>query len=112
MIDAQENRLNGVTLQGVYVGEIFVTGSQGKGDGVVEFDLYGNGEDFKVIKDIDGREVTSDISSGHTTISTNIDQATLIGGGFCSDDATCADFYGSHGCLGHHSWEVFFQRNY
>jgi uncharacterized protein YraI len=112
VVDANGVRLNGVALKGIYVGEVLVTGSQGKGDGVIEYDLHGSGEGFFVLRDADGRDATSDRAEGFTTISPDIGQDTLIAAGYCSDDATCADFYYSYGCSGHHSWEAKFVRNY
>jgi hypothetical protein len=65
-----------------------------------------------VIRNNDGREATSDRAEGFTTQSRDIDQATLINAGYCSNDADCQIFYGSWGCNGHHSWEATFKRNY
>jgi len=112
VVDANGAPLNGVTLQGIYTGAVLVTGSQGKGDGRIEYDLYGTGEGFRVIKDADGREAISDNAEGFTTKSLDIDQATLIAGGYCTNDSDCQDFYASYGCTGHHSWEATFQRNF
>lgn len=112
VLDANGGRLNGVALQGIYTGEIFVTGDQGKGDGIIEFDLYGPGEGFRVIRNNDGRDATSDNAEGFTTRSLDIDVPTLIGAGYCSNDADCQIFYNSFGCTGHHSWEATFKRNY
>ncbi len=112
VLDANGGRINGVTLQGIYTGEVRVTGAQGKGDGVIEYDLYGPGEGFRVVRDSDGREATSDNAEGFTTISPNIDVPTLIGAGYCTDQADCDVFYYSYGCSGHHSWEATFKRNY
>lgn len=112
VLDANGVRLNGVMLEGIYTGEKIVTGSQGKGDGVMEFDLYHSGEAFKVITNNDGRPATSDNADGFTTRSMDIDEATLIAGGYCSNHDDCQVFYSSFGCLGHHSWEATFKRNY
>jgi len=112
VIDANGVRLNGVALQGIYTGEIMVTGSQGKGDGIIEYDLYSTGEGFRVIRDVDGRDATSDNAEGFTTRSVDIPKETLIEAGYCSDSADCDTFYNSWGCQGHHSWEATFQRNY
>ncbi len=112
VIDANGVRLNGVRLKGIYTGEIIVTGSQGKGDGVIEYDLYGTGEGFTVIQNDDGREADSDRAEGFTTQSRDISQDLLIAGGYCTNDADCQIFYDSWGCNGHHSWEATFQRNY
>jgi uncharacterized protein YraI len=112
VLDAGGNRLNGIRLKGVYTGDELVTGDQGKGDGIIEFDLHGSGEGFTVIRNNDGREATSDRAEGFTTRSIDIDQQTLINTGYCSNDADCRIFYDSWGCHGHHSWEATFQRNY
>jgi uncharacterized protein YraI len=112
VIDANGVRLNGVRLKGIYTGEEIVTGSQGKGDGVIEYDLYGSGEGFVVIKNDDGREVDSDRAEGFTTQSRDISKDLLIATGYCTNDADCQIFYDSWGCNGHHSWEATFQRNY
>jgi hypothetical protein len=112
VIDANGVRLNGVRLKGIYTGEIMVTGSQGKGDGVIEYDLYSTGEGFSVIQNDDGREADSDRAEGFTTQSREISQDLLIAGGYCTNATDCQVFYDSWGCNGHHSWEATFQRNY
>lgn len=112
VLDANGGRLNGIRLKGIYTGEEFVTGDQGKGDGIIEFDLHGSGEGFTVIKNNDGREVTSDRAEGFTTRSVDIDKPTLIAAGYCTNDEDCQIFYNSWGCQGHHSWEAIFKRNY
>lgn len=112
VIDANGVRLNGVRLKGIYTGEIMVTGSQGKGDGVIEYDLYSTGEGFTVIQNDDGRESDSDRAEGFTTQSREISQDLLIAGGYCTNASDCQVFYDSWGCNGHHSWEATFQRNY
>ncbi len=112
VLDANGGRINGVQLKGIYTGFDVVTGAQGKGDGVIEFDLHGSGEGFMVVKNNDGREATSDRAEGFTTRSRDIDTATLIATGYCSSEEDCQIFYNSYGCQGHHSWEAIFQRNY
>jgi hypothetical protein len=112
VIDANGVRLNGVRLKGIYTGEEIVTGSQGKGDGIIEYDLYGTGEGFTVIKNDDGRDADSDRAEGYTTQSRDISKELLVAGGYCTNDADCQIFYDSWGCNGHHSWEATFQRNY
>jgi len=112
VIDANGVRLNGVRLKGIYTGEIMVTGSQGKGDGVIEYDLYSTGEGFTVIQNDDGRDADSDRAEGFTTQSREISQDLLIAGGYCTNATDCQIFYDSWGCNGHHSWEATFQRNY
>jgi uncharacterized protein YraI len=112
VIDANGVRINGVRLKGIYTGEVMVTGSQGKGDGVIEYDLYGTGEGFTVTQNDDGREAASDRAEGFTTQSLDISQDLLIAGGYCTNASDCQIFYDSWGCNGHHSWEATFQRNY
>lgn len=112
VLDAGGNRLNGVRLKGIYTGHELVTGDQGKGDGIIEYDLHTTGEGFMVIRNNDGREATSDRAEGFTTRSIDIDQDTLIATGYCTNDTDCRIFYDSWGCHGHHSWEAIFQRNY
>lgn len=112
ILDANGNRLNGVAVQAIYgAQEIFVTGSQGKGDGQVEF-VLGAGQGVKVIRDADGREVTSDVIDGMSTHSPDIDDADLISAKYCWDTASCDKFNYSAGCWGHHSWTVTFKRKY
>ncbi|MEZ4730914.1 MAG: SH3 domain-containing protein [Caldilineaceae bacterium] len=112
VLDANGGRLNGVRLKGIYTGYELVTGDQGKGDGIIEFDLHGTGEGFTVVQNNDGREATSDRAEGFTTRSVDIDKETLINTGYCTNDEDCQVFYNSWGCQGHHSWEAIFQRNY
>lgn len=112
VLDANGVRINGVRLRGIYTNFEVATGDQGKGDGIIEFDLHGSGEGFMVIRNDDGREATSDRAEGFTTRSIDIDQATLIATGYCTNDEDCKIFYDSWGCHGHHSWEATFQRNY
>lgn len=112
VLDANGNRINGIRLKGIYTGEELVTGDQGKGDGIIEFDLHGSGEGFTVIKNNDGRDATSDRAEGFTTRSLDIDKPTLIAAGYCTNDEDCQIFYNSWGCQGHHSWEAIFKRNY
>lgn len=112
VLDANGNRLNGVAVQAIYgAQEIFVTGAQGKGDGQAEF-VLGSGQGVKVIRDADGREVTSDVVDGMTTESPNIADEDLIAAGYCRDAESCDKFNYSAGCWGHHSWTVTFKRKY
>lgn len=111
VVDINGNRINGVVVSSIYSSESYATGSQGKGDGVVEFVLFG-GQDVKVVRDADGREVTSDVAYGMTTKSPEIPNEQLIQAGFCWDTASCDRFNFSAGCWGHHSWTVTFQRQY
>jgi hypothetical protein len=101
-----------VAVQALYgAQEIYVTGSQGKGDGQSEF-VLGSGQGVKIVRDADGREVTSDVVDGLSTHSPDIAHSDLIAAGYCRDDADCDRFNKSLGCWGHHSWSVTFQRKY
>lgn len=111
VLDAQGNRINGVAVQAEYgAREIFVTGSQGKGDGAVEF-VLGGGQDVKVIRDNDGRAVTSEKATGLSTVPSAIPFAYLMAGQYCTDEESCRKFVEAPGCWGHYSWTVTFQRN-
>jgi uncharacterized protein YraI len=112
VLDANGAPLNGIVLQGIYTGATLVTGDQGKGDGRVEYDLYGTGEGFQVVRNNDGREADSDKAEGFTTKSLDIPVPRLIEAGYCDDETTCQVFYNSYGCTGHHSWEATLKRNY
>jgi hypothetical protein len=112
VLDANGNPLNGVAVQAIYgAQEIYVTGSQGKGDGQSEF-VLGAGQGVKVVRDTDGHDVTSDVADGLITHSPDIPHADLIAAGYCHDDASCDTFNKSAGCWGHHSWTVTFKRRY
>ena len=105
--DAAGAALNGVTVKGVYSGEERVTGS--KGPGVAEIVLW-TGEDVFIVRDVDGRSVTSDVARGLTTQTHAISDAALIAAGYCKPE-TCAHFRSQNGCTGHYSWDAVFQRS-
>ncbi len=110
VLDANGDRLNGVAVQVQYgAKEIEVTGAQGRGDGVAEF-VLGGGQDVKVIRETDGRAVTSDLATGLSTNPQNIPFDELISGRYCQDEATCRNFAETNSCNGHFSWTVTFQR--
>lgn len=112
VLDAAGNRINGVAVQAIYgAQEVYVTGAQGKGDGQVEF-VLGRGQGVKVIRDADGREVTSETVDGLSTEPANIPYETLIGARYCDDEADCKAFVDLPGCWGHYSWTVTFKRKY
>ncbi len=112
VVDANGSLINGVAVQEEFgAKEIQVTGAQGKGDGTAEF-ILGRGQDVKVVRDADGRDVTSEVARGMVTTPGDIPYETLIGGQYCTDDASCKLFVDAPGCWGHYSWTVTFQRNY
>ena len=110
VLDENGNRLNGVAVQAEYgAKEIWVTGAQGKGDGVVEF-VLGSGQDVKVIRDADGTPVNSETATGLSTDPRGIDQESLISAGYCQDDDSCRTYVNNLSCIGHYSWTVTFER--
>lgn len=110
VLDESGNRLNGVAVQAEYgAKEIWVTGAQGKGDGIVEF-VLGNGQDVKVIRDADGSPVSSEAATGLSTDPRGIDQTSLISAGYCQDDDSCRTYVNNLSCIGHYSWTVTFAR--
>lgn len=110
VLDAGGNRLNGVTVRGVYRNEFRVTGE--KGPGMAQYDVNVDGDDIVVARDVDGRDVSSDVAKGLTAKTFNISHADLMAGGFCKDAAGCDAFIKTNGCYGHFSWTVTFQRTY
>ncbi len=108
--DANGAPLNGVTVQGVYRNELHTTGE--KGEGTAEMDMNVNGDDVIVLRDADGREVTSDRAAGNTARTYDIPFDQLIQGRFCSDAGSCQAFVDTTGCFGHFSWTVRFRRSY
>ena len=110
VLDANGNRLNGVAVQVQYgARETYITGSQGKGDGVAEF-VLGGGQDVKVIRNGDGSPANSDVATGLSTNPQNIPFDTLLSAQYCQDEATCKNFAETGGCNGHFSWSVTFRR--
>ena len=110
VLDANGNRLNGVAVQVQYgAKEIYVTGSQGKGDGVAEF-VLGSGQDVKVLRDNNGRDVSSDLVTGLVTNPAYIPYETLIASQYCQDEDSCKNFADTYSCEGHFSWTVTFKR--
>lgn len=110
VLDAAGNRLDGVTVRGVYRNEYQVTGS--KGPGLAQYDVNVDGDDIVVARDADGRDVSSDLAKGLTAKPWLIPHDFLIQGRFCRDTATCDAFVAGNGCYGHYSWTVTFQRTY
>lgn len=109
-VDAAGAPLNGVTIKAALgAQEEIVTGHKGV-PGDAEF-VLGGGQEVYVIRDVDGRQVTSDYARGMTTDPHGIPIPTLIGAGYCRDEASCASFINENGCRGHYSWTVTFRRN-
>ncbi len=110
VVDAAGNRLNGVTVKGNLTAEEVVTGHKGVA-GDAEF-VLGGGQEITIIRDLDGRAVTSDYVAGLTTRSPDIPRDVLTAAGYCTEDGTCEAFLKNMGCNGHHSWTVTFRRAY
>ena len=105
VVDANGSRINGVAVQEEFGAKgIEVTGAQGKGDGIAEF-ILGSGQDVRVVRDSDGREVTSEVARGMTTRTPDIPYEFLMAGQYCTDDASCRQFATPDGqppgCWGH-----------
>jgi uncharacterized protein YraI len=110
VVDANGVRLSGIPVQVQYgAKEVIVTGTHG--EGAAEF-VLGHGQDVAVVRDVDGRAVTSEVATGLVTVPWEIPYEHLIAGRFCTDDASCASFVNATGCYGHYSWTVIFQRSY
>jgi uncharacterized protein YraI len=110
VVDANGNRLNGVAVQAqLGARETYVTGAQGKGDGVAEF-VLGGGQDVAVLRDNDGSPATSEVATGMSTNPQAIPFETLIAANYCQDEASCRHFAENNSCNGHFSWTVTFQR--
>lgn len=108
VVDAAGNPLNGVTIKSVFTGEEQVTGN--KGPGMAEY-ILGTGQDIYIVRDADGRNVTSDYARGMSTQPEGISQDQLIAAGYCTDAASCA-YHLTQSCRGHYSWDVTFRRAY
>ncbi len=110
VLDEFGGRLNNVAVQAEYgAKEVWVTGSQGKGDGIAEF-VLGGGQDVRVIRDADGSPVSSEVATGLSTDPRGIDQESLISAGYCQDDDSCRTFVNNLSCISHYSWSVTFER--
>ncbi len=110
VLDAKGNRLNGVTVKAALgAQEEIVSGN--KGPGVAEF-VLGGGQELYVVRDVDGRTVTSDYARGMTTDTRAIPFDVLKGSGYCKTDTDCAHLHAEYACKGHYSWDVTFKRSY
>lgn len=109
ILDAAGNRLNGVTVLGVYSGDEEVSGS--KGPGIAEW-VLGDGDGLRIVRDADGRTVTSDQAEGMVTDPARISDTDMIAAGFCADATSCNALRQTNACHGHYSWDVTFQRAY
>jgi hypothetical protein len=108
VLDAAGNPLNGVTVRDANGTEEHVSGD--KGPGKLEFALWFPGIDLVVVRDVDGRQVTSDVARDVKVDTNGIPDDVLTGAGYCTGDGGCPGFRLNSGCNGHYSWEVVFQR--
>jgi hypothetical protein len=108
VLDAAGNPLNGVTVRDANGAEEHVSGD--KGPGKLEFALWFPGIDVVVVRDADGREVTSDVARNLKVDTAGIPDDVLTEAGYCTSG--CAPFRLNSGCNGHYSWDVTFQRSY
>jgi hypothetical protein len=108
VLDAAGNPLNGVTIKDANGTEEHVSGD--KGPGKLEFALWSPGIDVVVVRDADGRQVTSDVARDLKVDTAGIPDDVLTEAGYCTSG--CAPFRQSNGCSGHYSWDVTFQRAY
>ena len=108
VLDAAGSPLDGVTVRDANGTEEHVSGD--KGPGKLEFALWFPGIDVVVVRDADGRQVTSDVARNMKVDTGAISDDELTGAGYCT--AGCAPFRLTNGCTGHYSWEATFQRAY
>jgi len=107
--DAGGAPLNGVAVYGIYSQGTQVTGD--KGPGTTEF-VLGGGDDVQVVRDVDGREVSSEVARGLTTDPRQISDEQFIAGGYCADHGSCEALRTGLACFAHYSWDVVFRRTY
>lgn len=107
--DVNGTPLNGVAVFGIYSKTTQTTGD--KGPGTTQF-VLGGGDDVKVVRDTDGREVTSEVASGLTTDPRAISDEHLMAAGYCPDPGACATLRSDLACYAHYSWDVIFRRTY
>ncbi|MCP4164557.1 MAG: SH3 domain-containing protein, partial [Chloroflexi bacterium] len=115
--DAAGNRLNGVRVHEIFTNDVFVSGDQGKGNGVAQYDIYrGGGGQIDIIDDAGNRisEVSRSMSADWPPIDL------MYAAGYCNckphaDEASCqADLESKRYffAVGHYVYEVVFQRTY
>jgi hypothetical protein len=109
VVDAAGNPLNGVTIRSIYNNEEHVSGE--KGPGMAQWILFAPGNGVKIVRDVDGRDVTSDNMDAPTD-PRKMSNEELIGAGYCTSDSDCEAFKALPGCYGHYSWSVTFQRSH
>ena len=118
VIDAAGNPLNGVRVKEVFTKQIYATGSQGKGDGRVEYDIYKDGGGQLEIVD-EGNNAISEQTRGMPSNLPDFDL--LHAAGYCGcrpfpDEASCRASWEQRDFryfpMSHYVYEVVFQRTW
>jgi hypothetical protein len=109
--DVNGTPLNGVAVYGIYSKVTQVTGDKEWPAGTTQF-VLGDGDDVQVVRDVDGREVTSEVARGLTTDPRVISDEHFISAGYCTDHASCEVLRSTLACFAHYSWDVVFRRTY
>ena len=109
VLDSNGQPLNGVTLLGIYSHVEQVSGSFAPG---VAAWVLGDGDGLKVIRDVDGSAVVSEIADGMVTDPARISDEAYIASGYCTDHDSCQALRDGNACHGHYSWDVTFQRTH
>jgi hypothetical protein len=119
VVDINGNPLNGVAVRRIWAGEDALSGSKpddymGRPDqGWLTFALFKNGDQVQVVRDADGREVTSDLTRSLEVEDEKIGAQELMDKGYCSPVEDCQRRIDTNTlCRYHYSYEIVFQRQY
>lgn len=129
VIDNNGNPINGVAVKAIFQSqalnqdgkpdEIRLSGSKGSDfrgnpdQGWLQFDFYKRGDQVVVVFDVDGRQVTSDVSRTLEVEDEKIGPELLMANGYCNSLEACQLGIDTNSlCRYHYSWEVVFQRRY
>ena len=120
VIDVNGAPVNGAVVLRVYSGETSISGSKDSpwvlgtaNQGWGQFDIYKNGDQLKIIADPSKGDVVSETTRAMSVRDEEIPIPELIGAGYCSSEAECAQLIAeNHLCRFHYSYEVVFQRTW
>jgi hypothetical protein len=129
VIDANGNPLNGAAIMAIWQSEamrqdgkpdlIVISGSKGSDfrgtpdEGWAQVDMYKRGDQVKIVRDVDGREVSSEVSRSLDVEDEKIGPELLLANGYCASLEECQQRINENTlCRFHYSWEVVFQRTY
>lgn len=119
VVDVNGAPLDGVTIRRVWSGDEGVSGAKGSDylgrpdGGWLEFALFKNGDQVTVVRDVDGRSVTSDVSMSAEQRDEVIGAAELMDKGYCGSIEECQQKIDQNAlCRFHYSYEIVFQRQY